>query len=325
MIEAYIQYLSFIGGIILLIMGANYLVEGASSLAKRLGVSTIIIGLTIVAFGTSMPELVVNIVAASRGATEVAFGNIIGSNISNILLVLGITAIITNVSIKRNTTWKEIPFALLSVIVLFVVANKFMIEGIEIFFITRIDGIIMLLFFSIFIYYAFMMAKASKERVEADEIQIKKRNIFLILLMIIGGLIGLYFGGELTVNGAVFIAEQFGLSQFLISATIIAIGTSLPELVTSVIAAFKKNIDLAVGNVIGSNIFNIFWILGVTSIINPVPVPNFINFDILFLAISTILLFTFIFIGGKRELDRKEGTFFIILYLAYIIFLIIRG
>jgi len=205
-----LEYILFLVGLFLLVKGANYLVEGSSSLAKRLGVSTLMIGLTVVAFGTSMPELVVNILAALNGATEVAFGNIIGSNISNILLVLGITAIIYNVRVHYSTTWKEIPFSLLSVVVLFVIANKFMIDGLEIFSLTRVDGLILLLFFSIFIYYAFLVVKRSQAEIEQEKVIIPKRNLFIIWIMILGGLVALYLGGRWTVEGAVFIAKQFG-------------------------------------------------------------------------------------------------------------------
>ena len=189
----YQEYIVFIVGIFLLIKGADYLVEGASSLAKKLGVSGLVIGLTIVAFGTSMPELVVNIIAAVKGATEVAFGNIIGSNLSNILLVLGITAIITPIYVKYNTIWKEIPFALLAVIVLFIVSNKFMIDGLEIFFLTRVDGILLLIFFGVFLYYAFLLIKRSKAKIEKEELDIKKHKKWKSILFILLGLIGLYF------------------------------------------------------------------------------------------------------------------------------------
>lgn len=318
-------YILFVIGILLLIKSADYLVEGSSSLAKKFGVSSLVIGLTIVAFGTSMPELIVNIMAALQGATEVAFGNIIGSNLSNILLVLGITAILYNVKVHKSTTWKEIPFSLLAVVVLLIVSNKYIIDGIEIFSLTRVDGLILLLFFIIFLYYAFLLVQQNKEKIKEKKLKIPERAGWLIALMIMGGFVGLYFGGKWTVDGAVFIAQRFGLSQFLISATIIAIGTSLPELVTSIRAAMKKNVDLAIGNIVGSNIFNIFWILGVTSLIKPVAIPNFINTDIIILGIATFALFLFMFVGKKHELEKWNGWLFIAAYIAYIVFLIIRG
>ena len=328
-----IEYILFVLGIVLLIKGADYLVEGSSSLAKKLGIPTLVIGLTIVAFGTSMPELIVNIFAALKGSTEVAFGNIIGSNIANILLVLGIVAIICPIKVKSSTIWKEIPFALLAVIVLFVISNYLLIDNINITSLTRVSGIILLCFFVIFIYYAIGLAKKYKvqlnkgktEVIKHQDINIEKHKGITIFLMILGGLVGLYFGGKWVVEGAIFIAQQFGLSEFLISATIIAIGTSLPELVTGVIAAKKKDSELAVGNSVGSNIFNIFWVLGITALITPIMIPNFINLDMVFLGIATLLLFLALFVGKKHEIERWQGWVFVLLYIAYIVFIIIRG
>lgn len=320
-----IEYILFVVGIGILIKGADYLVEGSSSLAKKFKIPTLVIGLTIVAFGTSMPELIVNIIAALNGATEVAFGNIIGSNIANILLVLGIVAIINPIKVERSTIWKEIPFALLAVVVLFVVSNYLLIDNINITSLTKVSGLIMLCFFVIFIYYTVNLAKNSKKQLDDKELKIQKLSNLKIFLMILGGLVGLYFGGKWVVEGAVFVAQQFGLSEFLISATIIAIGTSLPELVTGIKAAKRKDTGLAVGNIVGSNIFNIFWILGITALIAPVAIPSFINLDILLLGIASFLLFIFLFIGKKHELERWQGWMFILLYSAYIVFLILRG
>lgn len=320
-----IEYILFILGIIFLIKGADYLVDGSSSLGKRLGVSSLVIGLTIVAFGTSMPELVVNIIAALKGATQVAFGNIIGSNISNILLVLGITALICNIKVKRSTIWKQLPFALLAVIVLFIVSNKYMIGGMEVFKLNRVDGLVLMAFFVIFIYYVIELAMRSRARIEKKELHISRHSYSNIVFLILLGLVGLYFGGKWTVDGAIYIASQLGLSQFLISATVIAIGTSLPELITSIVAALKSKMDMAVGNIIGSNIFNIFWILGVTSLISPIKIPSFINVDIIILFFVTLLLFLVMFIGKKKEIERWQGVMFVLFYVAYIAFLVWRG
>lgn len=320
-----IEYILLVVGIIILIKGADFLVEGSSALAKKLKVPTLVIGLTIVAFGTSMPELIVNILAVLKGSTEVAFGNIIGSNIANILLVLGVTAIICPIKIERSTIWKEIPFALLAVVVLFIVSNYLLIDKINISSLTKVGGLIMLCFFGIFIYYTIELARKSKKQLDNQELEIKKHSNWIISLMILGGLVCLYFGGKWVVDGAVFIAQQFGLSEFLISATIIAIGTSLPELMTGINAARKKDTGLAVGNSVGSNIFNIFWILGITALVAPIMIPNFINLDIFLLGIATFLLFLFLFIGKKHELERWQGWMFVLLYVAYIVFIIIRG
>jgi len=320
-----LEYILFFVGIFLLIKGADYLIDGASSLAKRFGISSLVIGLTVIAFGTTLPELSVNIIAALENANEIAFGNIIGSNLSNILLVLGITASMYKIKIHYSTTWKEIPFSFLSILVLFILANKSTIEGSNVFQLTRIDGLILLLFFSIFIYYAFLIVRRSQAETETKKTEIPKINVPLTWLMILGGSVALYIGGTWTVNGAVFIAEKLGLSEFLISATIIAIGTSLPELVTSIKAVLKQKVDIAIGNIIGANIFNILWILGITALINPINIPSFINTDIIILGIVTLFLFFTLATDKKHELERWQGILFILAYIAYIIFLIIRG
>ncbi|NCN51839.1 calcium/sodium antiporter [archaeon] len=320
-----IEYILFVLGIFLLIKGADYLVEGSSSLAKKLGVPTLVIGLTIVAFGTSIPELVVNVLASIKGSGEVAFGNIIGSSMANLLLILGIAAIITNLKIQRSTIWKEIPFSFLAVLILLIFSSVFLLDNLKINSLLRTEGIILLFFFALFIYYVVGLVKKNKENLEDKKIEVIAHPYWIISLMILGGLVGLYFGGKWTVDGAVSIARTFGLSEFLISATIIAIGTSLPELFTTIVATRKKDIDLAVGNIVGSNIFNVFWILGVTSVIKPIPFPNFISVDLLILLFATLLLFIFMFVGKKHELDRWQGILFLILYISYLAFLIVRG
>jgi len=320
-----LEYILFVVGIFLLIKGADYLVDGSSSLAKKLKVPTLVIGLTIVAFGTSMPELVVNILSAIRGSGDIAFGNIVGSNIANILLILGITGVIRNLKVQHSTTWKEIPFSLLAVVVLLVFANTLTLDKLNITSLLRFEGIILILFFAIFLHYVFELARRNRSRVEDKKIDIKKHSGLMIFLMIFGGLVALYFGGKWTVDGAISFARIFGLSEYFIGLTIVAVGTSLPELFTSIIAAKKGDADLAIGNVVGSNIFNIFWILGVTAMILPISLPIFANVDLLILLGTTILLFMFIFVGKKHELERWQGAIFILLYIAYIYYLIFRG
>lgn len=320
-----IEYILFILGFVFLIKGANYLVDGSSALAKKLGVSSLVIGLTVVAFGTSMPELVVNIFAALGGTGDIAFGNIIGSNMANILLILGIAALITSLKVQHSTVWKEIPFSFLAVVVLLVFSSSFLLNGFLSDYLSRFEGIILLLFFALFLYYIFNLAKRNKSQLKDPEMKIKSHSYFNISLMIFVGLVGLYFGGKWVVDGAVIIAKLFGLSEFFISATIVAVGTSLPELVTSIVATLKKDFDLAVGNIVGSNIFNIFLVLGVTGIINPIKYPLTITVDLLILLGVTSLLFLFMFIGKKHELDRWQGFLFIAFYVAYIVFLIFRG
>lgn len=319
-------YILFFLGIFLLIKSADYLVDGSASLAKKLRIPTIVIGLTIVAFGTSMPELIVNIIAALKGSTEVAFGNIIGSNIANILLVLGVTAMIFPIKVESSTVYKEIPFTILAVFVLFIVSNFVLIDNINITSLTRVTGLVFLAFFAIFIYYTIDMARQSKKKIETDELSIKTgRHAVTLAGMIIGGLVGLFVGGRLVVEGAIEIATQLGLSEFLISATIIAVGTSLPELVTGVQAARKSEPSIAVGNAIGSNIFNIFWILGITAVIAPIIIPGFINLDILILGGVSILLFLLVALNKNKEITRWNGIIFLALYAAYIIFIALRG
>ena len=314
-------YILFGIGIFLLIKGADFIVEGSSSMAKKLGVSNIIIGLTVVAFGTSLPELVVNLFAAFRGSSGILFGNVIGSNITNILLILGITAVITNVTVRTRTVWKEIPFALLSCFVLFALTSKVFFDGGE--FLRWNDSLVLLSLLVMFIYYIYHSTTEEKKRMPLVE-KVDVSN-WIITIKLFIGVVGIYFGGKWVVNGSVLMAQQLGLSEFLISATIIAIGTSLPELVVSIVAAFKKNIELAVGNIIGSNILNILWVVGITAAIKPIIIPSSIAIDIAIMFGVTFLLFVFMFIGKKYQLTRKDGITFVLFYILYILYLISRG
>jgi cation:H+ antiporter len=318
-----LPYILFIIGFILLIKGADFLVDGASAIARRLKVSDLAIGLTIVAFGTSTPELFVNIIASIKGNTDIAIGNVLGSNISNIFLILGISSIIFPLSVSKGTVWKEIPFSLLAVFVLGVMVNDHLIDSTGPSILSRTDGIIFLAFFIIFIYYSFSIAK----RIDGMEELIPKKQyaLYKSLLMIFFGLVGLSLGGKWIVDGAVKFATTFGLSESLTGLTIVAVGTSLPELATSAVAAYKKNVEIAVGNVVGSNIFNIFFVLGVSSIFKPIPFSSGSNIDIGVVIIASLLLFTSMFTGKKRSLDRWEGVMFVLTYAFYIVFLIFRG
>ena len=314
-----ITYILFIIGFIFLIKGADLLVDGSAGVAKKMKISNIVIGLTIVAFGTSTPELIVNIFASLQGNSQIAIGNILGSNIANILLILGISAIIYPITAKKNTILKEIPLSLLAIIVLGFMANDFIIDGSSFSGITRIDGLILLSFFTIFFYYTFGITKSDQDIVEEE---IKVLSYFKAISFIIVGLIGLVIGGKWIVDGAIQIAELFNISQSLIGLTIIAIGTSLPELATSAIAAYKKQSDIAIGNVVGSNIFNIFWIIGISSVINPLPFSPDSNIDISMTIFASIILLLVMFIGKKRIIERWQGVLMLILYVAYIIFLV---
>lgn len=319
-----LTYGLFVLGFILLIKGADLLVAGASSLANRLGISALVIGLTVVSFGTSAPELIVNLLASIQGDTDIAIGNIIGSNIANILLILGISAIIYPLAVQKGTVWKEIPFALLAVLVVLVLANDSFFDGSLTSALTRIDGFILIGFFAVFLYYIFSIARQPSNENQVDE-QVAQYSTGKSVLMVSGGLVGLVVGGKWIVDGAVSIATQFGVSEALIGLTVVAVGTSLPELATSAVAAYKKNVDIAVGNIVGSNIFNIFWILGISATITPLPFSSKLGVDLGVVIVATLLLFLALFVGKRHVLERWQGWAFVSLYLLYIVFLILRG
>ncbi|MFH0854625.1 MAG: calcium/sodium antiporter [bacterium] len=328
-----LTYILFFVGFGALIKGADFLVDGTSSLAKRIGVSSLVIGLTIVAFGTSTPELIVNILASINGNTDIAIGNILGSNIANILLILGISAVIYPLAVKKVTVQKEIPFAFLAVIVLAFMANDAWIDNSPFSALTRIDGLILISFFIIFLYYIFGISKAEPARLaeapakRADAVETTPRAYSLLRswLMIGGGLVGLVVGGKWIVDGAVAFATGLGVSEALIGLTVVAVGTSLPELATSAVAAYKKDVDIAVGNIVGSNIFNIFWILGVSAIIRPLPFSPVLASDVLVTVLATLLLFMALFVGKRHILERWQGVCFIALYVGYVVYLVFRG
>jgi cation:H+ antiporter len=317
-----LTYLLFIAGFMLLIKGAYFLVDGASAIARRLKVSDLVIGLTVVAFGTSTPELFVNIIASAKGNTDIAIGNILGSNIANVFLILGVSSIIYPLEVTKGTVWKEIPFSLLAALVLGIMANDRLIDHKNFSSLTRIDGLILLSFFMIFMYYSFGIA-GEIEGVE-QHVQVEEKSTAASLFFIGAGLVGLTLGGKWIVDGAVVMAQNFGMSESLIGLTIVAVGTSLPELATSAAAAHRRNAEIAVGNVVGSNIFNIFFVLGISSIIKPLPFRFQDNLNIGVVILSSLLLFLFMFTGKKRSLDRWEGAVFLVLYAAYVIFLLIK-
>jgi cation:H+ antiporter len=308
-------------GFFLLIKGADVLVEGSASVAKKFGLSSLLIGLTVISFGTSAPELIVNIFAAISGSSDIGMGNIIGSNISNILLILGVSALICNLKVDESIIKKQIPFSVLSVVALFVLINSTLINGSGQDGLSRSAGFILIFFFIIFLYYTFSLVNTDKSEGEVvKEMKTTKSLIFILI-----GIIGLFIGGKLIVDSASSLALAAGLSEAFIGLTIVALGTSLPELAASVIAARKKQIGMAIGNVIGSNIFNILWILGLTAIINPIEYNPMMNLDILFLVFVSILLFGLIYMGKRMHFTKKEGYILIGLYVAYIIFISIRG
>lgn len=313
-------YILFVLGFILLIKGADLLVDGASSVAKKFKISSIVIGLTIVSFGTSMPELVVNIFSSLSGNTDLAIGNIIGSNISNILLILWVSAIIFPLTAKMNTVRKEIPLWLLAIIIIGIMANDIFLDGAAASRLWRADWLILLWFFIIFLFYTFGLAKNGWY--QEDE-KIKVFPTRKSVLYILWWLFGLTLGWNRIVNGAVHIATVLGRSQAVIGLTVVAIGTSLPELATSAMAAYKKQSDIAIGNVVWSNIFNTFWILWISSIISPLPFNAANNIDILVNIWASLLLFIAMIIGKKYILQKRQGVMFICLYITYIVYLVL--
>jgi len=299
-----------------LIFGATWLVGGASSLAKKENISDLVIGLTIVAFGTSAPELVVNAVASYNGLSDIVFGNIIGSNNFNLFIILGIAGLIYPITVQSSTAWKEIPISLIVTILIVVLANDFLNDQTA--EISRIDGMILLVGFICFIFYVFIQLK--QEKVEA--IAYEEKSNYKIWGLVLFGIAGLIVGGKLVVDNSINVATELGVSQKIIGLTIIAAGTSLPELVTSIVAALKRNSNIAIGNVIGSNIFNILLILSVSSFVNPIKFnPNF-NQDLLILIGGTIFLIIAMFTGKRKKLDRWEALILLIFYLIYTAFLI---
>ncbi len=323
-----------VGGFILLIKGADWLVEGASSIAKRVGLSDLMIGLTVVSFGTSAPELIVNIIASFQGSADIAIGNIVGSNISNTMLILGITALITPLAVQKSTVLKEIPFMLLASITLLIMANDMIVDGYAQSELSRSDGMAFLGFFIIFLYYTFGL---SKHTILEDGYSKPKMSLGKAWILFLIGLVGLGVGGNLAVEGAKSIAAMLGLSEALIGLTIVALGTSLPELAASIVAAKKGKTDIAIGNIVGSNIFNIFWILGLSAAIKPLPFQPALNVDLLVVVGCTALLFFLIHNGGlhrrillwwKQErdyiLNKFEGGVLLAGYILYISYIVYR-
>lgn len=312
-------------GFVLLIKGADFLVNGASSLAKRFNASDIAIGLTVVAMGTSAPELVVNLISGSKGANDVVFGNIIGSNIFNMFLILGISAVIFPLTVQKNALWKEIPYSLAVTVVFWVLVNDSFLFGAESNSANFIDGVILLVLFGVFLVYVFLnMTKGGGESaLDGEDIELYGSLKTTILIVV--GIAGLAFGGQMIVDNAIKIAESFGVSQRLIGLTILAAGTSLPELATTAVAAFHKKSDLAVGNIIGSNIFNLLLVLGATAVVNsPLVFDTALNIDLYLVMFGTILLFLFMFTFQKFKLDRSEGVLYLLGFAGYMVFLFQR-
>jgi cation:H+ antiporter len=315
-----ISILLLLLGFAILIKGADLLVGGASSIAKKNGISNIAIGLTVVAFGTSLPEMIVSLFSAFNGKPDAAFGNVIGSNIFNLLLILGIAGVIYPLVVQKNTVKFEVPISIVAIGIMFFLVNDQMIFGSEGNGLSRLDAGILLVFFVSFLYYIYKTMSNEPDVVE--EGSVKVFGTWSSIGMLVLGIGGLVLGGNLVINNAIDIAKEFNLSDKLIGLTILATGTSLPELATSAVAAYKKNTDIAIGNVIGSNIFNIFFILGVTGVVTPIPYNPNLNPDIIVVVGATILLMIFMFTLSTRKLDRWEAAIMLVLYVAYMMYLI---
>ncbi|MDY0162564.1 calcium/sodium antiporter [Desulfobotulus sp.] len=317
-------YLQLVVGLALLIKGAELLVNGAVSIARRFQVPSIVIGLTIVALGTSLPELFVNIYASLTDNSAIAVGNVLGSNIANTLLVLGLAGAISPLAVQRGTVWAEIPLSLLGGVMLAVAVNDMFFDGAPINQLTRTDGLAFLGFFLIFSYYSYSLSqsKGNERLTPPKEARYTPLKSWIYMIL---GMVGLGLGGDWIVESAVHIAREIQISEDVIGLTIVAIGTSLPELATSATAAWKGNAAIAVGNVVGSNIFNIFFVLGISASIKALPFSITNNVDIAVVILSNVLLFIFMFVGKRRAIDRWEGVLMVILYAAYIGSLFIRN
>lgn len=317
------NYILLIIGFVLLTLSADWLINGASGLAKRLNISDLVIGLTIVAFGTSAPELVVNIVAATEGSSDIALTNILGSNIINTLIILGISATIFPVACQKSTFRIEIPLSALAGLAALLLGTNFfglMHLGEKQVGISRFDGIILIIIFICFCTYT--IVQGLRNRTNSNDETYIAVPIWKAVLLIIAGLTGLIIGGELIVSNAVSIAQSWGVPESVIGVTIVALGTSLPELATSAMAAYKKNTDLAIGNVIGSNIFNVFFVLGISSIISPLSGYENLQVDAAMAAGSSLLLLFFIIISKKRNINRIEGISMLVIYGIYLAWLL---
>lgn len=306
-------------GFILLIKGADIFVDGASSTAQNFKISKMVIGLTIVAFGTSAPEFAVSIKAILSGSSDIVLGNVVGSNILNILLILGVASLFSPMGVKNNTVKKEIPFTILISCLLTALAFDNMFDKNITNIISRTDGIVILLFFIIFIYYLFTIMKKGKEEDEKPQYGLIKSILFIII-----GLVGIVAGSNLVVDNASLIAKSLNVSEKMISLTIVAFGTSLPELVTSIQAARKGENDIAIGNIIGSNIFNIGMVIGLPALlISDIVVGTFNYIDMLTMIGAAILLFILTF--KKRKIERSEGIIMLIIFIIYYSYVILGG
>ena len=315
-----VQILLLLVGLALVVFGADYLVEGASSIARKFGLSEFVIGLTIVGMGTSAPEMVVSFIGAAQGNADIAIGNVVGSNIFNTLLILGITALILPMAITPANKKRDIPVNIIITVLLVLLGMERTFFGIGTDGLSRVDGAILIVMFIAYMWFCF----SQKENAEENTAQQKERSLWLCLLMIAGGLAGLVFGGRLFVDSATSIAKGLGVSDKFIAITILAGGTSMPELATCVAAAIKKKGQLALGNIIGSNVFNILLILGGSALISPLSFQDISFVDLGALLASALVLLTSCYVGKRNTLDRLDGVLFLLVWAAYMAYLIIK-
>lgn len=325
-----IDILLLVAGLALILVGANYLVDGASSIAKKAGLSDFIIGMTIVGIGTSTPEMVVSFASAIKGNADIAVGNVLGSNLFNTLMILGCTALFSPIALTSNNIKKDIPFALLASFVLCTMGCGIWLDGTAVNAITRVNGIMLLCLFGVFMAYTIYSStsaatanplpdSSSADKLPESSGSKKGTPIWLAVVMVLGGLCGLVFGGDMFVNSASAIARSLGVSDAVIAVTIVAGGTSLPELASCLVAAFKKNTDQALGNVIGSNVSNIFLILGGSATIHPLVMNGVKPLELITLMLSSVLVFLFAFTFKKKQIDRIEGALLICIYIAFVV------
>lgn len=317
----WVSFILLIVGLVLILLGADALVNGASAVARKYGISEFVVGLTIVGIGTSAPELIVSAISAINGSSDIAIGNVVGSNISNVFMILGITAIIAPISLTKSNLKYDLPIALGVSILLFVLAYDSIFLGKEFNVISRWDGLILIAMFVLFMIYSFKSPASSEQNGESAESENGKVNIVKSVLLIVCGLVGLVLGGRLFVNSGSDIARGFGVSDAFIGITVMAVGTSLPELAASVNAAIKKKGQMALGNVIGSNIFNILLILGTSSIIRPLTLGGITMIDMGMMILTTVMIMLSALLISKKEIKRGVGALFFMIYIAYIVYL----
>ncbi|MFT4854430.1 MAG: cation:H+ antiporter [Cyclobacteriaceae bacterium] len=316
------DFLYLVSGLLILIKCADLMVAGSVSVASKLGVSTLVIGLTVVSFGTSLPEMLVSVNAGIDGNSDLAISNVVGSNIANVLLILGCAAIIRPLPVKNSTLVSEIPFSLTAALLLGFLANAAIFSTIPELSISRVDGAILVFFFFLFLLYIYKTSVADNI---ADEVPVQQLSRTRELIYLVGGVAGLYIGGQLVVDGAVNVAASLGVNDVVIGLTIVAVGTSAPELVASTVAAYRGHTDIAVGNVVGSNIFNILWVLGLTSILAELPFDVVSNTDLAIVAGSSALILVSMAVSRTNTILRWHGVTFVLLYIGYLAYVVDRG